>query len=213
MRKIGLMGGSFNPVHEGHLNLARAALRSGCVDSVLFLPTGNPPHKHAELADKLDRLAMVELAVAGEADMAVSREEIDREGVIYTVDTLRSLAGKMPDCRFVYLIGADTLGQLDTWRRPEEVVRLCDLLVLMRPGEADGQARLWAKRWALRGARIGFLPAKRMDISSTQIRQRVARGEPIAGMVPPDVEAYIVSHGLYRTGQRNGTDETRKNGI
>ena len=88
MPEIGLMGGSFNPIHRGHVALARAALDSGKVERVLFLPTGNPPHKREGLADKFDRLRMVELAVAHEAGMAVSREEIDRGGVIYTVDTL-----------------------------------------------------------------------------------------------------------------------------
>ena len=107
MPEIGLMGGSFNPIHRGHVALARAALDSGKVERVLFLPTGNPPHKREGLADKFDRLRMVELAVAHEAGMAVCREEIDRGGVIYTVDTLAALQSKMPDCSLTYLIGAD----------------------------------------------------------------------------------------------------------
>lgn len=213
MRKIGLMGGSFNPVHEGHLNLARAALRSGRVNRVLFLPTGNPPHKHAGLADKMDRLAMVELAVAGETGMDVCREEIEREGVIYTVDTLARLNGRLPGCRLVYLIGADTLGLLGTWRHPEEVIRLCDLLVLMRPGQDEAQARIHAQEWMARGARIDFLTAAQMEISSTEIRRRVSHGETIAGMVPPPVEKYILAHGLYQMGIKDGLDETRKDGI
>ncbi len=98
------MGGSFNPVHCGHVYLARAAIESGAVDSVLFLPTGNPPHKHDGLADKYDRLRMVELAIENEQGMSVSREEIDRGGVIYTVDTLANLHAKMPDCELIYLI-------------------------------------------------------------------------------------------------------------
>ena len=106
MPEIGLMGGSFNPIHRGHVALARAALNSGKVERVLFLPTGNPPHKREGLADKFDRLRMVELAVAHEAGMAVCREEIDRGGVIYTVDTLAALQSKMPDCSLTYLIGA-----------------------------------------------------------------------------------------------------------
>lgn len=109
MPEIGLMGGSFNPIHCGHVALARAALESGRVERVLFLPTGNPPHKKEGLADKFDRLRMVELAVEHEAGMAVCREEIDRDGVIYTVDTLAALKRKMPDCTLTYLIGADTL--------------------------------------------------------------------------------------------------------
>ena len=132
MPEIGLMGGSFNPIHRGHVALARAALDSGKVERVLFLPTGNPPHKREGLADKFDRLRMVELAVAHEAGMAVCREEIDRGGVIYTVDTLAALQSKMPDCSLTYLIGADTLRALDipyeayvysAHRTPEEASR------------------------------------------------------------------------------------------
>ena len=100
MQRIGLMGGSFNPIHCGHINLARAALDAGLVDRVLFLPSGNPPHKWAGLEDKLHRLNMVSLAIEGEAGMEICREEVDREGVIYTVDTLAILRGRMPDCRF-----------------------------------------------------------------------------------------------------------------
>ena len=132
--RIGLMGGSFNPIHVGHVNMARAALDGGHVDRIIFLPSGNPPHKKAGLMDKEDRYAMTCLAIAGEERMSVSREEIDREGVIYTVDTLTSLKAKMPDAQLFYLIGADTVHQLHTWRRVNEVIQLCAFLVMMRPG-------------------------------------------------------------------------------
>ena len=199
MQSIGLMGGSFNPIHCGHINLARAALESGLADRVLFLPTGNPPHKRSGLADKLDRLAMTELAVEGEKGVGVCREEVDREGVIYTVDTLTILREKMPDCRLLYLIGADTLCTLHTWRRPEDVVRLCTLLVAMRPGEDRTAVEESAKAWRERGAQIEYLPAELMDISSTEIRMRVQAGRALDGLVPPKVEAYIRSHGLYES--------------
>ncbi|MDO5299831.1 MAG: nicotinate-nucleotide adenylyltransferase [Clostridia bacterium] len=201
MQTIGLMGGSFNPVHCGHLNLARRALLSGRVDSVLFLPTGNPPHKHAELADKMDRLAMVRLAVEGEAGMGVSREEIDRDGVIYTIDTLGNLAGRMPDCRFIYLIGADTLRVLHTWKRVQDVIGRCGFLVMMREGEPEQEVLDLAESWRGRGAQVELLAARKMDISSTEIRRRVREGLPLAGLVPPAVDAYIAAHGLYQTGE------------
>lgn len=198
MRTIGLMGGSFNPVHCGHVRLARAALLSGAADEVLFLPSGNPPHKRDGLADKRDRLAMVELAVRGEAGMGVCREEVERSGVIYTVDTLTILRRQMPDAQFKYLIGADTLAALDTWRRPEEVIRLCTLLVAARPGQEDLE-RL-AAPWRARGAVIEFLPCAPADISSTAIRARIAAGLPLCGLVPPQVENYIRANGLYQEG-------------
>ena len=199
MQRIGLMGGSFNPIHRGHVNLARTALDEGCAERVLFLPTGNPPHKKSGLADKLDRLAMVRLAIEGEADMDVCREEVDREGVIYTVDTLGILKERMPDADFSYIIGADSLRALHTWKRPETLITLCRFLVVMRPGEGESETLEAAQLWRSRGAEIGFLRMAPMDISSTEIRRRVAAGEPVGDLVPDGVAAYIRAHGLYKT--------------
>ena len=204
MRRIGLMGGSFDPVHMGHLTLARAALASGEADHVIFLPAGNPPHKPDMAAGKMDRLRMVELAVGQEKGMSVSREEIDRGGVIYTIDTLKNLERRMPDSRFVYLIGADTLRALETWRQAGEVVRRCGFLVMMREGETREDAQRLAEGWRARGAHIRFLSAPRMDVSSTQIRRMIAEGRPVKGLVPEAVEAYIAARGLYRAGQGKG---------
>ena len=207
MPEIGLMGGSFNPVHCGHVALARAALESGRVERVLFLPTGNPPHKKEGLADKFDRLRMVELAVEHEAGMAVCREEIDRDGVIYTVDTLAALKRKMPDCTLTYLIGADTLRALGTWRRVETVIERCKFLVMMREGETREEVIRLAGLWVSRGAQIDFLNARKMDISSTQIRERIQKGMPFERLVPQAVAEYILAHGLY--GAKSGMELNR----
>ena len=197
MPEIGLMGGSFNPIHRGHIALARAALESGKVERVLFLPTGNPPHKKEGLADKFDRLRMVELAVEHEPGMAVCREEIDRDGVIYTVDTLAALKRKMPDCTLTYLIGADTLRALSTWRRVETVIERCKFLVMMREGETREEVIRLAGLWTSRGAQIDFLDARKMDISSTQIREYIRKNQPFDALVPEAVAAYIRQRGLY----------------
>ena len=204
MPEIGLMGGSFNPIHCGHVALARAALDSGKVERVLFLPTGNPPHKREGLADKFDRLRMVELAVAHEAGMAVCREEIDRGGVIYTVDTLAALQIKMPDCSLTYLIGADTLRALGTWRRVETVIERCKFLVMMREGETREDVIRLAGLWASRGAQIDFLDARKMDISSTQIREYIRKNLPFERLVPEAVADYIRARGLY--GAKSGME-------
>ena len=204
MPEVGLMGGSFNPVHCGHVALARAALESGRVERVLFLPTGNPPHKKEGLADKFDRLRMVELAVEHEAGMAVCREEIDRDGVIYTVDTLAALKRKMPDCTLTYLIGADTLRALSTWRRVETVIERCKFLVMMREGETRGEVIRLAGLWTSRGAQIDFLDARKMDISSTQIREYIQKNQPFDALVPGAVAAYIRERGLY--GAKSGME-------
>ena len=207
MPEIGLMGGSFNPIHCGHVALARAALESGRVERVLFLPTGNPPHKKEGLADKFDRLRMVELAVEHEAGMAVCREEIDRDGVIYTVDTLAALKRKMPDCTLTYLIGADTLRALGTWRRVETVIERCKFLVMMREGETREEVIRLAGLWTQRGAQIDFLDARKMDISSTQIREQIQKGLPCERLVPQAVADYIHEHGLY--GAKTGMELNR----
>ena len=207
MPEIGLMGGSFNPIHCGHVALARAALESGRVERVLFLPTGNPPHKKEGLADKFDRLRMVELAVEHEAGMAVCREEIDRDGVIYTVDTLAALKRKMPDCMWTYLIGADTLRALGTWRRVETVIERCKFLVMMREGETREEVIRLAGLWTQRGAQIDFLDARKMDISSTQIREQIQKGLPFERLVPQAVADYIHEHGLY--GAKTGMELNR----
>ena len=204
MPEIGLMGGSFNPIHRGHISLARAALESGKVERVLFLPTGNPPHKKEGLADKFDRLRMVELAVKHEPGMAVCREEIDRDGVIYTVDTLAALKRKMPDCTLTYLIGADTLRALSTWRRVETVIERCKFLVMMREGETRGEVIRLAGLWTSRGAQIDFLDARKMDISSTQIREYIQKNQPFDALVPGAVAAYIRERGLY--GAKSGME-------
>lgn len=207
MPEIGLMGGSFNPIHCGHVALARAALESGRVERVLFLPTGNPPHKKEGLADKFDRLRMVELAVEHEAGMEVCREEIDRDGVIYTVDTLAALKRKMPDCTLTYLIGADTLRALGTWRRVETVIERCKFLVMMREGETREEVIRLAGLWTQRGAQIDFLDARKMDISSTQIREQIQKGLPFERLVPQAVADYIHEHGLY--GAKTGMELNR----
>lgn len=207
MPEIGLMGGSFNPIHCGHVALARAALESGRVERVLFLPTGNPPHKKEGLADKFDRLRMVELAVEHEAGMAVCREEIDRDGVIYTVDTLAALKRKMPDCTLTYLIGADTLRALGTWRRVETVIERCKFLVMMREGETREEVIRLAGLWTQRGAQIDFLDARKMNISSTQIREQIQKGLPFERLVPQAVADYIHEHGLY--GAKTGMELNR----
>lgn len=207
MPEIGLMGGSFNPIHCGHVALARAALESGRVERVLFLPTGNPPHKKEGLADKFDRLRMVELAVEHEAGMAVCREEIDRDGVIYTVDTLAALKRKMPDCTLTYLIGADTLRALGTWRRVETVIERCKFLVMMREGETREEVIRLAGLWTQRGAQIDFLDARKMDISSTQIREQIQKGLPFERLVLQAVADYIHEHGLY--GAKTGMELNR----
>jgi len=210
MHRIGLMGGSFNPIHLAHVALARAALSGGYVDEVLVLPTGNPPHKREGLADKEARYEMACLAVDEQAHMSVSRAEIDREGTIYSVDTLLLLSGQRPDCALYFIIGEDTLFQLHTWRRIDEVITLCTFLVCLRPGEDDGAAQRMAESWRERGAKITFMRAPEMAISSTAVRNALAGGAPVTDLLPLAVEQYIRANALYDAKPESGMDGMKR---
>ncbi len=183
---IGLLGGSFNPIHDGHLAMAEAAQKELGLDRILIVPCGDPPHKSAELAGKLDRLRMAELGAEGRYE--VSRIEIDRPGKTYTVDTLEALRARHPDSELVMIIGGDTLREVGTWRDAKRVFALCRFAVFARGGEALAEAP---------GARVIRMRAVIPDISATAIRDRVHRGMSLEGLTPRTVENYIGQHRLY----------------
>lgn len=185
-RTIGLLGGSFNPIHNGHLQMAAAAGSAVKLERVILLPDGDPPHKTRGLAPKRDRLRMTELAAAGRFE--VSSMEVDRAGKTYTVDTLEALTLLYPGVRLYLIIGADTLHQLLTWKNAPRVFALCTFLVFAR----DGLPLI-----NVPGADVIRLDAAIDDISSTEIRARVHRGQSLEGYVPEAVSDYIGAHRLY----------------
>lgn len=194
--RIGIMGGTFDPIHEGHLHMARTALESARLDRVLMLPSGTPPHKQ-DIAPAEDRWRMVCAACAQEERLIPCRAEIDRAGVIYTVDTLSILREDYPKADFFYIIGADTLMDLHHWRHYEQVLGMCTFLVCPRawhhtPAEINAQRRSLT---AL-GGRIIMLDMEPMDVSSTGIRQALAAGEPTPAL-PVPVREYCGVKGLY----------------
>ena len=193
--RSGIMGGTLDPVHNGHLQIALAAKRLLGLDRVMLLPAGDPPHK-AHPTKKRDRLNMARIAAESAEGLYVSELEIAREGTTFTVDTLRELTQREPGTQWYYLIGADTLNVLDSWRSFGEVAGLCTFAVIGRADEAVDMNRVRDLEQQY-GARFEVLPFHGPDISSTQIRERVARGEDIADLVPPGVAAYIRAHGLY----------------
>jgi len=187
--RIGLFGGSFDPVHNGHLTLAASCAEQGGLDSVWFVPAALQPFKlHGPVASDSDRVAMLRLAIADIPARDVSTLEIDRGGVSYTVDTLRQIKSELPDAELFFLMGADTLRDLPGWREPDEVLRLATPMVVQRPGEADIATDV-------PHVRVKMPP---MDISSSDIRRRITIGELITHLVPPQVAAYINDQGLYR---------------
>ena len=195
--KIGILGGTLDPIHNGHIQIALAAMETLGLDGVTLMPAGDPPHK-PRVTDKADRMAMARLAAAAHPGLDASDLEIRRKGTTYTVDTLSALSVDRPDVQWTYIVGADTINVLDTWREFPRVARLCSFAAVSRPG-CDGElARLRAQAIAAcYGTRVDMLPVTGPALSSTQIRARVAVGEDIRDSVPAPVADYIRDHGLY----------------
>lgn len=193
--RIGIMGGSFNPIHARHIEMAACARREFELDRILFLPTGNPPHKRAGLEDAEDRYEMTRLAVHGMPGFTASRMEIDREGIIYTVDTLGRLQKQMPDTAIDYIIGEDTLVDLPNWRKADKVFTMCRFLVCCRSSD-EIRNHPYVGELHKRGATFAFLTLPPSGVSSTSIRAKLAGGEEVPE-VPPQVEEYIRLMGLY----------------
>ncbi|MGN1367670.1 MAG: nicotinate-nucleotide adenylyltransferase [Aristaeellaceae bacterium] len=194
--RIGIMGGTFDPIHQGHIRMAQCALHSMELDRVLMLPSGNPPHK-PEITPAEDRYRMVCAACAGLDGLEPCREEIDRSGVIYTVDTLSILQEKYPKAELYYLIGADTLMELHNWRRYETVLTLCTFLVFPRSWTyTPQQLTEERKRLTALGGRFILLDMEVVDISSTSIRQAIRGGENLPEL-PIQVREYAQAAGLY----------------
>lgn len=202
-RSIGILGGTFDPIHVGHLALARAARRALDLDEVVLVPAARPPHKPGRpVADARDRLAMVELAVADEPGLSVSRLELDRAGPSYTVDTVAAVlaaaarAGRRTEVTVI--LSAESFAGLPTWHEPDRLLELARVAVAPRAGH-PAPTRAWLRRRAGdRSARVVAIEAALPDVSASDIRRRVAAGRSIAGLVPPAVAAWIDDHGLYR---------------
>lgn len=196
--RMGLIGGTFDPIHLGHLIIAQEACTRLDLLQMMFVPAGQPPHKRDQgITDPERRFEMVRLAVADNPLFSVSRMDIDRAGPCYTVDTVRLFRDTWGSEVEIYLlIGADSLSELPTWHRPDLLIRLCHVVALGRPGYRVDWAELDR---SLPGAseQIQMLGGPALDISSTEIRNRVRDGRPIRYVVSQPVERYIHEHRLY----------------
>ncbi len=195
MKKIGLLGGSFNPVHLAHLAMARTALRALNLDEVQLIPAGNPWQKQPLRISGAQRLEMLTLAIADEPGIVINDIEINREGATYTIDTLRDLPR---DAKYYWLLGTDQLNNFCTWQNWQEITDYVTLTVAWRTGyplhippELDTLLRRDGKG-------LITLPFKAMDVSSTEIRSRIQQGQDASAFVPAPVLDYINTHGLYR---------------
>lgn len=193
-RRIGLYGGSFDPPHNGHLALARAALEHLALDELRWVPAGVQWQKARQLAPVPDRQAMVMAAIAGEPRFALESCELWRSGPSYTIDTVRELQGSEPEAEWVLVIGQDQYANLHTWHDWRELVRRVTLAVAARGGVRPQPA----PELAAEPHRAIELPLPRIDVSSNEIRQRIVDGRDYTDMVPPAVARYIDRHHLYR---------------
>jgi nicotinate-nucleotide adenylyltransferase len=198
MGDIGILGGTFNPPHMGHLVMAQEALDQLDLDRVVLMPVAVPPHKEArEDPGAAARLELCRLAVAGDERFAVSSLEIDRGGASFTVDTLKELHDVEPQHDLTFIVGGDMAQSLPAWREPEAILALARLAVAEREGvrREDIARRLDSLH---DGSRVVFFDMPRIDISSSSIRRRVAEGRPVRYLVPDAVAEAIAQQGLYR---------------
>lgn len=207
--RIGFFGGTFNPVHYGHLRAAEEARTLLSLDAIQFLPSGNPPLKNADLADMHDRVALTKLAIAGNPTFSLCDIELQSAQKSFTVDTARALAERYPKDDLIFILGADAFLDLPNWYRPEELTALIDFAVVTRPGVApeivlqspflDECVSAEPQAWRLRGGRTAvFLEITPLGISSTQLRRLIREGKSIRYLVPDSVAAYIEKKLLYR---------------
>lgn len=203
VKRIAMFGGTFNPIHNGHIALALSAARATGA-KVLLVPTYLPPHKSgAGVIDGADRLEMCRLAVIGHPELSVSDMELQRGGPSYTVDTLGALAEAHPGAALYLVCGADMLVTLWQWRRYEEILQLAQVAAVWRPGTDKGDYEAAAARIRRDGGRVLLIEQKGMEVSSTDIRERLERGESVEGLTPPAVLSYIRQRHLY---EKKGAD-------
>ena len=194
--RVGVLGGTFDPIHMGHVEVAKAAMECARLDRVLFVPSAQPPHRAAAEASAEDRLAMSRLAVDGDSRLEVSDVEVKRGGKSYTVDTLQELHRSLPDDELFLILGWDAARLFRTWHQPEGVSGLASFVIVGRPGmPPPKQAEL--KLAGLDPDRVVVCLLPTPDISGSELRRAIAAGISVAGKLPPAVEGYIAVHHVY----------------
>jgi nicotinate-nucleotide adenylyltransferase len=200
--RTGLLGGTFNPPHVGHMLCAQEALTGLGLDRVLLVPVHTPPHKELQDEPGVEhRLALCRLAAAGAERIEVTSLEADQPGRSFTIDTLRKLHERDPGNELTFILGADQASGLPGWREPAAILELAELGVAGREGLRDSDVRERLQELPGAAARVRFFSMPRIDVSSSMIRARVADGRPLRWLVPDAVAEYIAEHGLYGAGR------------
>jgi nicotinate-nucleotide adenylyltransferase len=200
-RAWGILGGTFDPVHFGHLAIAEQTRESLRLDGVIFMPAGVPPHKPAgAFAPAADRSAMVQLAIADNSAFRLSTIELERPGPSYAVETLERLQEEDP-AEYVFILSSEALSGLGSWRDPDRLLELCRIAAVPRPGYPMLDRAWVAEHFPGREDRVLFMEGPRLGHSASDIRRRVGEGGSIRYLVPDSVATYIADHGLYRGGR------------
>lgn len=198
-RAIGIMGGTFDPIHVGHLAVAEEAREALGLDRILFVPAGQPPHKLPGSVSRVgDRVAMVRLAIAGNAAFELSMAEVDRQGPSFTVDTVEALARANPGAGLQLILSAETFAELPTWHEPDRLFAAARMAVVPREGYPAPDPGWLSSAFPGREDRVDYLEGPRLGLSSTALRTRVEAGRSIRYLVPAAVADYIAEHQLYR---------------
>lgn len=201
MKRIGIMGGTFNPLHKGHLALVKEATKQFILDEVIFVPAGNPPHKDPkDIIDKEHRFEMVKMAVKNKKPWHFSRIEIDRKGISYAVDTFKELNKKYHDkAKLFYIMGIDSINEILSWKKPLELFKMCEFIVGTRPGSKIRTLKRLLKFPPLQKEvdKIHLIELNE-NISSSKIREKVSQVKSIRKLVPSYIERYIKSQNLYQ---------------
>ena len=205
---IGILGGTFDPIHYGHLHPAQEAQAKLALSGLRLIPAGQPPHRPPPQASAQQRLAMVELAIRDLPELQVDDRELQQAGPSYTINTLESLRAEFPETRLCLLLGADQFTSFETWRRWTDILDLAHIVVLSRPGVTPSMpawttGRVFNDYHNLHAAPIGrlaFVSVRPQDISATQIRAAIARGDAVDGLLPEAVLEYIQANHIYDRG-------------
>lgn len=204
-KRIGICGGTFDPIHIGHLIIAETVRQEMGLEKIVFIASGDPPHKNEErITSPKVRFDMVKLAIGDNPYFEASSIEIDRPGVTYTVDTLTQLCNQTSNrddilCKFIFIIGVDVLRDIFTWRRYKDVFKLCEFAAVLRPGFNREEFDYYKKLAVDEGAIINEIAAPLIEISSSDIRNRITNCKSVKYMIPIQVEQYINDTNLYKT--------------